>query len=735
EPDAVSRLVLEQIQQKLEDAELEYESGTLLFQDSVSDVTVEDGCNRTVILRMNTDIEVLEDTTLSLTLDSLYEPISVSLNLLAGISAQGRARQIFGIRIDDCVDLGRDSFDFLATGQIDTTITATLELNPQWSSENVLSFFPTFNLQGMVNHFSPSIDIDDTIFRRILEDFLLDQIRDAFSNSALGDALETLETELQQDLDDSLTDGRFDLELPPADDAQILALYRLLQPDARFPLTLDMLQQHRQLILAALILGETSALADFVQDALLCQASDALRVPITPIPIYSDVTGACELVDISDIQYADTFEAKTLFTDDSCATSFSYMPTTASAYCDVALDTQRLGNPASFPHEIDRWILSDGTRFDIGALSIDGLTQPFVQRVNYKSVNTPAGVCELEMRVYSNNPNDNGNRSVIAFHGGSWQRRGSGALGIDATAVHFTNRGFTVFAPFYRLVGDADGTAACQDASLEDLIADAQSALDWVISEQQRYGSSGKPTVFGQSAGGHLAMSLLVNRPDEIDRGVLFYAPTDFSDFVAQVNSGDYNNPAGVRILEAITGASLAELSLDAPIVVDNSFPTIVAQDPSAYPPVFLLHGELDTLLSFRQSARLCNGYSGSLDPSSGPAPLEFNLTSLKNIIQCDSGGTTLHLIAEGEHALDLCIARGLCLSGSEASAQAVAESVDRMLDWVNAEDTAFSDSSENGGSAGGVGWLVISWLLWLSIYRFLHSVALVGYVSRCAFK
>jgi len=66
------------------------------------------------------------------------------------------------------------------------------------------------------------------------------------------------------------------------------------------------------------------------------------------------------------------------------------------------------------------------------------------------------------------------------------------------------------FAPFYRLIGTEEGNAACNEATLSDVLGDAYDALDWVQANGVRNGIEGKPALFGQSAGGHTLAVLAV---------------------------------------------------------------------------------------------------------------------------------------------------------------------------------------------------------------------------------
>ena len=680
--DAVTADVLQRISSAINDSNISFQAGALLFNDRKIDTQISDGCNRTVIKQIDTQVALRSDTALSLTLDSLYQPITIDADIDAQIIASSEAQQIVGVRLGECRNLATDSFTFDINGDLRLTAAITFELNPMWTDESTLSLFPTVSLSAQLGQFSPVVDVDDTILSGILEKYIVEEIHDEFSESNIDAQLQHLQISASEALDTALDNGRIDIELPASDDDQITALYQYLQPDARFPITLAFIHQHRQLLLASLLFDEPSSVENYFTDALLCEASSAFMV-------------------------ADNAMLPTGLTKKSIAD-----------YCGTALDKERLGNAESFAEELETWSNSPGTRFNISALSIEGKQQPLVRRYNYKTVQTHRGTCALEMRVYSNGYDTQSTLPIIAYHGGSWQHRASGIIGIEATATHLTNAGFTVFAPFYRLVGESDGNIACNAASFSDVIDDANDALDWVLARQEQFDTVGLPSVFGQSAGAHLALSLSVNRYEHIRRAALLYAPTDFLDFAEQIKADQYTNPTGVKILEAITGDALDSLDLTRPIVTQNSFPSIITASEHAYPPMFMLHGEKDALLPFRQSVRLCNAISGSLDADLGPAPLTRNLDSYVRTIRCNKNGSQLHLIAEGQHALDLCLSDQLCLSGSPQSAKATGDSLQAMLDWLQADRVAIDDLSGSGTgsiSALGIAWLLL--LLWIHRY------------------
>jgi len=81
EPDSVKKLVLDKIQQAFDEADLSFSDGALLVEDNLVNQTVEDGCTSTVINQMRTVVEVAADSALSLQLDSLFEPVTVQVEL------------------------------------------------------------------------------------------------------------------------------------------------------------------------------------------------------------------------------------------------------------------------------------------------------------------------------------------------------------------------------------------------------------------------------------------------------------------------------------------------------------------------------------------------------------------------------------------------------------------------------------------------------------------------------
>ena len=714
EPDAIRRLLLEEIQQKLDELDLQLVDNELLLRDEIANEVIEDGCTNTEILNLVTEVTLSGDTGITIDIESLFDPVKLSLTVAANVESIGRVRQVFGFRLGSCIEVGTDSFDFEAVGPIDLQLDLSVALNPEWIDNSILRVTPTIAVEGELRESNVSVDVDDSLLRGLLESFLQDEVDDLFSTERLQELL----ADLQQDLNDSLggdsSDGSVDIELPPSDDEQIMALYELLTPQARFPLTADFLRDNRLEIIASLIFDDQDRIVEILENAAFCELTDKLQVSLPLDDVYQILDGSCVVADMS--------QAGTRFSDAACTDSFDYFPTSFSEFCATSLDSDRLGNAQSNSFELERWTLSPGTRFEVGALPLAGKKQPYVQRVNYKNAAGSGGNCALEMRIYKDNPDSENLKPLIALHGGSWQNRGTGFLGVETMATHFVDQGFAVFAPFYRLVHDSDGTPECHNASFDELLSDVTDAFDWVRRNSEQFGAVGKPVLFGQSAGGHLAAYLAVQQPAEVDRAALFYAPTDFSDFGSQIQSGAYTNTTGINSMVRVTGIDVEEFSVQDPVVMANTFPAIVASQPENFPPMFLLHGESDTLLPSRQSVRMCNGLAG--DVEGGPAPFDLNTSSVSRSFTCDDRGSQLHLIAEGEHTLDLCLSDELCFAGSPASASATADVVQQMLEWASKDSLvalpALSDeqTKTGGGSFGGM-FFVLFVLGWRWCWRF----------------
>ena len=502
------------------------------------------------------------------------------------------------------------------------------------------------------------------------------------------------------------------------------------------------------LVLSSLLYaGKANAdvVGDLLGNQLVCTLAERERASMRVAPLYQVSDGQCVAV-------VPDGDSGSWFSDDQCVNPVVYTRTNMQNYCLAASDRSTLGNGVGI--RADSWSLTPGNQLDFGSRSLDGVTQPYVQRLVYRRVQTSRGSCDLEMRVYKSHPSATGQRSMIALHGGSWTSRSFGYLGLELTVPHFVDQGFVVYAPFYRLLDNTDSSAACNQADFNDIVNDADFALDWVLSNAPRFGSSGAPVAFGQSAGGHLALSLAVNHPASISGAVLMYPPTDFTDFLQRVQSGAYSNPEGLSILNRVVGQSADQADLSLPLVGENSFPMRIASEGSQWPAMFIVQGSADDLVEARQAVRLCDALAGKILPE---VDQEVGIANeLRDIIECSSQSTPssqLHLIKQGKHALDVCInatVPDLCQSGDAASRSLVSQSISdamafsvaahqSVIDRVNASSTGPVPNTDSGSadmatqvSTGGGGAVIVFLLLlpWV-LFRRLNRRHVCRYDTR----
>jgi len=193
----------------------------------------------------------------------------------------------------------------------------------------------------------------------------------------------------------------------------------------------------------------------------------------------------------------------------------------------------------------------------------------------------------------------------------------------------------------------------------------------------------------------------------------LMYPPTDFTDFVERANGGYYTYPEGINIVDDVIGVPVSNADITASPIPENSFPQRVALDPALYPPMMLVHGMSDELVEARQSSRLCDALA-----SRPLLPVDQELltpTELRTITDCGTAangqGSTLHLILQGKHALDVCIDDslsngGACPAGNAESRQLVADSIGQAVNFSTsvalASDAGQTGTGGGGGSSGG---------------------------------
>jgi acetyl esterase/lipase len=315
--------------------------------------------------------------------------------------------------------------------------------------------------------------------------------------------------------------------------------------------------------------------ADVSCDVLL----SAFRRPLESSPVYALGEQGCAAADPwgPDVGH--------YFSDPSCTDEVAYEPPDEAGFCAARFGDQAeslLGNAAAWTPDADQpndvlpdvpsrpWSMTPGTQLDLTVLPLAGNSQPFLKRFAYRTIGDTGrgdGVCELEMRVYKKEIAGRDLKPVLALHGGTWRSRGFSFIGLESSMAQLTERGFIVFVPFYRLVGESDGNVECNAATWRDVTADAESALDWVTKYGAALGAADIPvSVYGQSAGAHLAGWLAAQRPAEVRKALMYYAPSDALAFLGgAIPAGgrfDAFRDFGLRALSRFFGAEGGEEEL-----------------------------------------------------------------------------------------------------------------------------------------------------------------------------
>ena len=287
-------------------------------------------------------------------------------------------------------------------------------------------------------------------------------------------------------------------------------------------------------------------------------------------PLFAFEGDSCVAADLQQGNYS------AYFSDNVCSAPVAFRATPRTEFCasfnpnatakigDAAAWVPDTAQPADPLPDIPsrNWTLRPSTQLNLGVLDGSANFQPYVKALAYKSVDTGrgSGTCTLEMRAYKQDILATNLKPMLAIHGGTWSSRGFSFLGLESTIREFTNRGFIVFAPFYRLVGVDDGNIECNNATWRELTTDIEDALLWVQQYGPALGATKQPiSVFGQSSGAHLATWLAVNKPNSVARGLLLYPPSDVLSFLngAVPSAGVWEKfrDFGVKSLTKLYGA------------------------------------------------------------------------------------------------------------------------------------------------------------------------------------
>ncbi len=673
---SISQTAVVAFQTALDQADLDWQNGQLIKTDHQQNISLSSGCSNSRLNYLDSIITLNNTSDINFKLETLSDPISINLNLNFDYYAAGEAVQNIGIGGGSaCFRIGRDTFSVSADGQLNATVTLDLNLNPV-INDNQVVFTPRLTLSGQIEASKPVVDVDNTVLSGPLRTYLHDQFERQLNNLEFESILTSLQQDLQNSLNQSLGNEPISLTLPDVMDERAQGIRDLLSGQSGFPLSADFLQEHRLEIVEAMLLGQQNDLQYLVEGAAACAASDVLKASMSKPTLYQQIDNQCVSVDPESAS-GDTF------LDQNCQQlAINYQPTSTNAFCQYALNGD-VGSPSD---RGDHWTLSPGTQLDLGVESLAGKLQPLTYSTVYKTINNDRGICELEMRVYTDSPNTQGKKALLAFHGGSWKYRRTGALGLEASAAHYVEDNFVMFVPFYRLTEGGEAPQACTGAVMEDILEDSLDAVAWVKDHAANYGvDNPNMAAMGQSAGGFIAAYLGLEHHDLIDKSLVLYAPVDFQNYLLQSREGSLGRAPADNIISSILGRDTTEIGLNDPDVVAYSLPQRM-MSLGAQPKFHVYLGDLDELLPEPQGSRYCAAAANQTD---------YSLTNLTPILESEvqqswqcGEQSQYFFYPEAKHAMDLCLPGVICNAGSEESMKALAEQMAISRKWL-AQDEA----------------------------------------------
>lgn len=227
--------------------------------------------------------------------------------------------------------------------------------------------------------------------------------------------------------------------------------------------------------------------------------------------------------------------------------------------------------------------------------SSSALAQPTVKDVRYGPL--ARNVLDIYLPEHPN-----GAPLVVYIHGGRWFRGDKDQIELNGRRQALLKAGYAIASINYTY-----STQAPWPSQMNDAIA----AIDWLRSHQQRFGfDASRMGLWGQSAGAHIVLMTgltLSQRPDNpVKAMIAWFAPTALlqaDEYFRKSTASDEAAGATDKVdpFSLLIGADVqrnpAAANAASPLVVLKTLPR-----QSRLPPVFLVHGDADPLVSPRQS-------------------------------------------------------------------------------------------------------------------------------------
>jgi len=560
--DPLKQYLTQLLQDEINKAGLHYGAGQIIDTFLTPRTEYDVACSiDKIILNPATVVVALTDgTNFDLQFDGLKE-VTLSATLSGRLSTTIPTTVKYGVRFFGCRRLGEDSGDIRIRTSFNANVTFSATLQPSFDAANNSIVVDKHGVLSGTAGFT-NMDIDPDFGDAGLTDVIVEAFESQLKDSLManGDqAFERFLVKTNHRLNGLDENGLPDPSITPFNGATVYVLpdevrqlefaMQLIKEFDLPEVLFDTLNNNAPELLYYLLTADKPSREAYLSElgaGIMCDTTRKIfEVDLASAPLYSFDGASCTLADINGP------DRSRYFSDSLCQDEVAFRPTPMTAFCAEQFGPEAgvlLGNGALWQHDDGQvndplpdvpsqpWTAFTSTRLGIGVLPIASHQQPVVKRVKYKTVNNiprGTGVCELEMRIYKPDVAATGLLPALAFHGGTWRSRGFSFLGLEASVSFLTERGFIVFAPFYRLVGQSDANIECNGADWRDVTADVEAALDWVNVNGAAFGASDDTvTVFGQSAGAHLAMWLVTERPEDIRRGLTLYPPLDIFDFI-----------------------------------------------------------------------------------------------------------------------------------------------------------------------------------------------------------
>ncbi len=439
---------------------------------------------------------------------------------------------------------------------------------------------------------------------------------------------------------------------------------------------------------------ERQLLRQSAEDAAACQVTQYGQTPMWHKSLYYWDQGLCEIAPLRDEYWFgedDKAPKKRFYSDIFCSKPIDYQLTSYYNFCNQYVLPQRLGNDFQLAKR-EAWTLHPATRFRLPLVKQYGFDQPFMTARVYHQVEViedktlepnktqlhlrkGSGLCALQMFIYKANPAATNGKSLLMFHGGGGHQRGFHVLALKSRIPEYTEQGYTVYMPFYRLLGNGDTNTECSDATWDDMKQDAENALSWVEKYKTGFGDkTGKVTLFAQGSGALLAGRLHTQQPEKIESSILFYPILDTASIRNEILKGEQYKDSR-ETLERLLGAPLEQVKETNRVLRETSFWQNLATHHDSNPPMVLLHGLKDKRVPSFQTIGGCIALSGNLPE----LPLQQPDTSQSLVC----GRSRAHLLAGAEHQLDYCFTGVECPAGDKQSRKEVNNALKQAHLWL----------------------------------------------------